>query len=66
MFLIEGNPSGRVSCELSNWTGKAYKIPRIKVKQSIDREGIVKNIENCFIFEKIIFFQVLLMPLLSY
>jgi hypothetical protein len=30
IFLIDGDPNGRMSCELSNWSGKAYKIPRIK------------------------------------
>jgi hypothetical protein len=37
IFLIDGDPNGRMSCELSNWTGKAYKIPRIKVKDCSDR-----------------------------
>lgn len=37
IFLIDGDPNGRMSCELSNWTGKAYKIPRIKVRDCIDR-----------------------------
>ncbi|MFF2795332.1 GIY-YIG nuclease family protein [Lysinibacillus xylanilyticus] len=37
MFLIDGNASGRLTCELSNWTGKAYKIPRTEVKKCIDR-----------------------------
>lgn len=37
LFLIDGEPNGRMSCELSNWTGKAYKIPRTKVKDSTDR-----------------------------
>ncbi|QGG47419.1 GIY-YIG nuclease family protein [Heliorestis convoluta] len=23
MFLIDGDPNGRLTCELSNWTGKA-------------------------------------------
>ena len=40
IFLIEGDPSGRMTCELSNWTGKAYKIPRIKVKDCNDREDL--------------------------
>jgi hypothetical protein len=29
-----------MSCELSNWTGKAYKIPRTQVPESIDREDL--------------------------
>lgn len=37
LFLIEGEPNGRMACELSNWTGKAFKIPRIKVKDCSDR-----------------------------
>ena len=41
LFLIDGEPSGRMTCELSNWTGKAYKIPRIKVKDCFDRPDLV-------------------------
>lgn len=37
LFLIDGEPNGRMSCELSNWTGKAFKIPRRQVKQCSDR-----------------------------
>ena len=40
IFLIDGEPNGRMSCELSNWTGKAYKIPRIKIKDCVDREDL--------------------------
>ncbi|HCS21844.1 MAG TPA: DUF4357 domain-containing protein [Bacteroidetes bacterium] len=40
IFLIDGDPNGRMSCELSNWTGKAYKIPRIKVKECTDRDDM--------------------------
>lgn len=40
IFLLEGDPNGRMSCELSNWTGKAYKIPRIFVSESSDREDL--------------------------
>lgn len=40
IFLIDGDPNGRMSCELSNWTGKAYKIPRIKVKDCSDRDDL--------------------------
>ena len=41
IFLIDGEPNGRMSCELSNWSGKAYKIPRIKVKDCVDRNDLV-------------------------
>ncbi|MGM0546706.1 MAG: GIY-YIG nuclease family protein [Bacteroidota bacterium] len=37
LFLIDGEPNGRISAELSNWTGKGYKIPRIKIKECGDR-----------------------------
>ncbi|RAV28907.1 GIY-YIG nuclease family protein [Sinomicrobium soli] len=37
IFLVDGHPNGRMTCELSNWTGKAFKIPRKKVKDSFDR-----------------------------
>jgi hypothetical protein len=40
IFLIDGDPNGRMSCELSNWTGKSYKIPRIKIKDCIDRDDL--------------------------
>lgn len=40
MFLIDGDPNGRMTCELSNWTGKGYKIPRIKIKDCIDRDDL--------------------------
>lgn len=40
IFLIDGDPNGRMSCELSNWSGKAYKIPRIKIKECTDRNDL--------------------------
>lgn len=40
LFLIEGDPNKRWVCELSNWNGKAYKIPRIEVKRCGDRKDI--------------------------
>lgn len=43
IFLIDGDPNGRMSCELSNWTGKAYKIPRIKIKECSDRDDLVST-----------------------
>lgn len=43
IFLIDGDPNGRMSCELSNWTGKAYKIPRIKIKDCIDRKDLIST-----------------------
>ncbi len=43
IFLIDGDSNGRMSCELSNWTGKAYKIPRIKVKDCTDRNDLINT-----------------------
>ncbi|MEI6821049.1 MAG: GIY-YIG nuclease family protein [Bacteroidota bacterium] len=40
IFLIDGDPNGRMSCELSNWSGKAYKIPRINIKDCTDRDDL--------------------------
>lgn len=28
LFLMDGDPNGRIKCTLANWTGVAYKIPR--------------------------------------
>lgn len=43
IFLIDGDSNGRMSCELSNWSGKAYKIPRIKIKDCADRDDLTKT-----------------------
>lgn len=43
IFLIDGEPNGRMSCELSNWSGKAYKIPRIKIKDCSDRNDLIST-----------------------
>jgi hypothetical protein len=43
IFLIDGDPNGRMSCELSNWSGKAYKIPRIKIKECTDRDDLTST-----------------------
>ena len=37
LFLLDADPDGRIICELSNWSGKAYRIPRGKVKDCVDR-----------------------------
>jgi hypothetical protein len=34
---MDADPDGRMVCELSNWNGKAYRIPRGKVKNCSDR-----------------------------
>ena len=37
LFLVDGTPNKRWICELSNWTGLAYKLPRNMVKDSETR-----------------------------
>lgn len=39
-FLIDGQSDGRWISELSNWTGKAYKIPRTYINQCSDRDDL--------------------------
>lgn len=40
LFLVDGTPNGRWICELSNWTGIAYKIPRNRIKESESRQEL--------------------------
>lgn len=40
LYLIDGDANGRIMCELSNWSGKAYKIPRNFVNKSEDRDDL--------------------------
>lgn len=40
LFLIDGTTDGVVACELFNWTGKGYKIPRSHLKELSEREDI--------------------------
>jgi hypothetical protein len=40
LFLMDADPDGRMVCELSNWNGKAYRIPRGKVKDCSDRSDL--------------------------
>ncbi|HBL84731.1 MAG: methionine sulfoxide reductase [Clostridiales bacterium GWF2_38_85] len=36
LFLMDGEPSGRLKCSLLNWTGVGYKIPRTYLASCID------------------------------
>jgi len=40
LFLVEGNTNALITAELSNWTGKGFKIPRIKVKEYSQRDEL--------------------------
>jgi hypothetical protein len=51
MFLIDGEPNGRMTIDVSNWSGRAYKIPRIKIKQCSDRDDL-KHPGIYFLFGK--------------
>ena len=51
IFLMDGDPNKRMSCELSNWVGKAYKIPRSLFKKSANRSEL-NRIGVYFLFGK--------------
>ncbi len=45
MFLMDGTANGRIKCTLSNWTGIAYRIPRVdldlcKERNDLNQSGI--------------------------
>lgn len=40
LFLMDGEPTGRIKATLANWTGLAYKIPRIATNKCKDREDL--------------------------
>lgn len=33
MYIFDGNPNGRIMCELSNWNGRIYKISRSELSE---------------------------------
>lgn len=37
MFIFDGNPNGRIMCELSNWNGRVYKISRNEISEFSQR-----------------------------
>ena len=43
VFLMDGDSSGRIKCTLSNWTGVAYKIPRIELEKCKDRKELKQS-----------------------
>lgn len=38
LFLMDGDPNGRIKCTISNWIGAAYKIPRIELDKCNNKE----------------------------
>ena len=43
LFLPDADPNGRIICTFSNWGGKAFKIPRTKIKDSFDRAELLST-----------------------
>lgn len=43
LFLMDGSPSGRIKCTLSNWTGVAYKIPRTELDKCKGRDDLSQS-----------------------
>ena len=43
VFLMDGDSNGRIKCTLSNWTGVAYKIPRIELEKCKDRQELKQS-----------------------
>lgn len=37
MYIFDGNPNGRIMCELSNWNGRVYKISRNELAEFSQR-----------------------------
>ena len=38
IFIFNGNPNGRIMCELSNWNGRVYKISRNELTEFSKRD----------------------------
>lgn len=49
LFLMDGEPSGRMKCSLANWTGIAYKIPRTALDKCKDLD-LLKQSGVYFLF----------------
>ena len=43
LFLMDGEPTGRVKCGLPNWTGVAYKIPRTDLDKCRGRNDLAQS-----------------------
>ena len=51
MYIFDGNPNGRIMCELSNWNGRVYKISRNELLKFSQREDS-QNTGVYFLFGK--------------
>lgn len=43
LFLMDGEPTGRIKCTLANWTGVAYKIPRTALDLCKERDDLKQS-----------------------
>lgn len=43
LFLMDGEAGGRIKCTLANWTGIAYKIPRIELEKCKERDDLKQS-----------------------
>ena len=43
LFLMDGDPGGRIKCTLANWTGVAYKIPRTELDKCKGRDDLSQS-----------------------
>lgn len=51
IYIFDGNPNGRIMCELSNWNGRIYKISRNEINEFSDRKD-ADNTGVYFLFGK--------------
>lgn len=42
-YLMDGTPSGRIKCTISNWTGVAYRIPRMELEKCKERNDLKQS-----------------------
>lgn len=43
IFLMDGTASGRIKCTLANWTGVAYRIPRVDLDLCKERNDLKQS-----------------------
>ena len=43
LYLMDGEPGGRIKCTLANWTGVAYKIPRTALDLCKERDDLKQS-----------------------
>ena len=51
MYIFDGDPNGRIMCELSNWNGRVYKVARSELSEFAQRDD-AENTGVYFLFGK--------------